>query len=127
MMDRVALAALAARLPLAIVTGRPRADAEVFLSQHGLMDLFKTLVCMEDAALKPDPAPVRLALDRLGINAAWMLGDTVDDVRAARGAGVVPIGVVAPGDDPATASATLLGAGAGVILNQVTSILEILL
>lgn len=126
MMDRVALAALAARLPLAIVTGRPRADAEVFLSQHGLMDLFKTLVCMEDAALKPDPAPVRLALDRLGINAAWMLGDTVDDVRAARGAGVVPIGVVAPGDDPATASATLLGAGAGVILNQVTSILEIL-
>lgn len=126
LMDRAAIASLAARYPLAIVTGRPRGDAVVFLDQHGLMGFFKTLVCMEDAALKPDPAPVRLALARLGVNAAWMLGDTVDDLRAARGAGVVPIGVVAPGDDPAWASATLLGAGAGVVLNHTASILEIL-
>ncbi len=42
---------------------------------------------MEDATPKPDPAPVRLALERLGVATAWMLGDTPDDLAAARGAG----------------------------------------
>ena len=41
--------------------------------------LFPTVVTMEDAPLKPDPAPVRLALERLGVATAWMLGDTPDD------------------------------------------------
>ncbi len=36
-----------------------------------------------------------------------MLGDTPDDIAAARGAGVVPIGVVAPGDDPGRARHSL--------------------
>ncbi|MFN9275803.1 MAG: HAD family hydrolase, partial [Planctomycetota bacterium] len=66
--------------------------------------------------LKPDPAPVRLALRRLGVDGGWMLGDTVDDVAAARAAGVVPIGVVAPGDDQERAQATLAGAGAARVL-----------
>lgn len=81
------------RFPMAIVTGRPKAQAEVFLRQHGVRDLFDSVVCREDAALKPDPEPVRLALRQLGVTSAWMLGDTVDDLVAARGASVVPIGV----------------------------------
>jgi phosphoglycolate phosphatase-like HAD superfamily hydrolase len=36
-----------------------------------------------------------------------MLGDTPDDLAAARAAGVVPIGVVAPGDDPDRARQSL--------------------
>ena len=39
-----------------------------------------------------------------------MLGDTPDDVAAARAAGVVPLGVVAPGDDVTRTRATLVGA-----------------
>ena len=50
---------------------------------------------------------MRLALERLGTSKAWMLGDTPDDIAAARGAGVVPIGVVAPGDDPGRARHSL--------------------
>lgn len=91
------LEALARRLPLGIVTGRPRGDAVRFLEQAGIGHLFRVLVCMEDAALKPDPAPVRLALDRLGVSRAWLLGDTPDDLTAARCAGVLPIGCLAPG------------------------------
>jgi len=83
---------LADRLPLGIVTGRPRADAERFLNSEGLTDLFGVVVTMEDAAAKPDPAPVCLALSSLNVERAWMVGDTVDDVRAAKAAGVVPIG-----------------------------------
>jgi histidinol-phosphate aminotransferase len=101
-----------------VVTGRPRSDAERFLSRHGVADCFAAVVTMEDAPLKPDPAPVRLALERLGMSHAWMLGDTPDDLWAARGAGVLPIGCRAPGD-AAVADAALVEAGAAQILDSV--------
>ncbi len=109
---RAELERLRARLPLALVTGRPRRDAMELLEREGWMDLFSTAVCMGETAAKPDPAPVHAALTRLGVRAAWMIGDTVDDARAARAAGVVPLGMVAPGEDPARTGPLLLAAGA---------------
>ncbi len=122
---------LALRLPLAIVTGRPRADAMRFLAEKGVLPLFRTLVCMEDAALKPMPDPALKALRRLSVRSAWMIGDTVDDVRCARGAGVVPLGVVQPGEaaDPASRTAareTLLRAGAARVLERIAELEELL-
>jgi histidinol-phosphate aminotransferase len=117
---------LASRLPLAIVTGRPRADAERFLDRFGLSPLISARVCMEDGPSKPDPTVVRLALERLGVRRAWMVGDTVDDVRAARAAGVVPIGVIAPQDDPTSTTESLLRAGAACVLGSLDELLEIL-
>ncbi|NOY56518.1 MAG: aminotransferase class I/II-fold pyridoxal phosphate-dependent enzyme [Actinobacteria bacterium] len=96
-------------LPIGVVTGRPKSDAEEFLARSGMLDSISVLVTKEDTRLKPDPAPVRLALKRLGVDRAWMLGDTPDDVAAARGAGVIPIGVVAPGDDTDRARRSLVG------------------
>lgn len=96
---------LAQQLPLAIVTGRPRRDTARFLDQFDLRSCFSAVVCREDAALKPSPEPVRLALRRLGVTRAWMVGDTVDDLRAARAAGVLPWAVQAPGLSPALAAA----------------------
>lgn len=90
---------------LGVVTARPRKDAEEFLARFELTEIFDTVVAREDAPSKPDPAPVRLALERLGVSRAWMLGDTVDDLAAARGAGLVPIGVTVPGEDPKTLAA----------------------
>ena len=119
------LEALARRLPLGIVTGRPRADAERFLRRHEIEPCFATVVCMADAAAKPSPAPVRLALDRLGCDRAWLFGDTVDDVRAARAAGVLPLGVVAPGEDPVACGHALRTAGAARVLNDVTELTDL--
>jgi len=110
--------------PLAVVTGRPRADAEEFLDRFELSDAISALVTRDDAPLKPDPAPVRLALERLGVTRAWMLGDTPDDLNAARAAGVVPIGVIAPGDDPARARDRL--GRAARILDKTTDLEEML-
>ena len=120
------LAKLAARLPLAVVTGRPRRDAERFLTDHGISDCFQTVVTMEEVPGKPDPAPVRLALERLGLGHAWMVGDTPDDIRAARAAAVLPLGIVAPGDDPDLARSALAEAGAARILTTIDELLEIL-
>jgi phosphoglycolate phosphatase len=111
---------------LAIVTGRPRADALRFLEQFDLLDVFGALVCREDAPLKPDPAPVRAALERLGVRRAWMLGDTRDDLEAARGAGVLPIGVVAAGMDPTHTRLDLERAGAACVLERVNDLEELL-
>jgi phosphoglycolate phosphatase-like HAD superfamily hydrolase len=108
------------------VTGRPRDEARWFLEREGIADLVHTVVCMEDAARKPDPAPVRLALTRLGVRRAWMVGNTPDDVRAAAGAGVVPLGVVAPGDDLAATGAALRDAGAALVLDQIADLEELL-
>lgn len=126
LIDRAELEGWASRLKLGVVTGRPRADAERLIRERGLGGLFGAVVCMEDAPVKPDPAPVALALRRLGVSAAWMVGDTVDDVAAARAAGVVPIGCVAPGEDPERARALLLGAGAGVVIDRLGQLREIL-
>lgn len=94
------------RFRLAVVTGRPRDQAEFFLAQFAIRDLFEVVVCREDAALKPDPAPVQLAMQQLGVQSAWMLGDTVDDLVAARLAGVLPIGI--GGEVDATNAACVL-------------------
>lgn len=110
---------LRARVPLAVVTGRPLRDAREFLSRFDLADRFDAVVTMEDGPPKPDPSPVVAALARLGVSRAWMIGDTPDDVRAARAAGVVPLAVVAPGDDPEAMGGTLLRAGAARVLANV--------
>ena len=120
------LAELSARLPTAIVTGRPGDEARWFIERAGITGSFRTLVCMEDAAAKPDPAPVRLATQRLGAQRAWMLGNTPDDVRAALGAGALPLGIVAPGDDVPSTTAALVDAGAARVLRDVAELRELL-
>ncbi|HZD24434.1 MAG TPA: aminotransferase class I/II-fold pyridoxal phosphate-dependent enzyme [Acidimicrobiia bacterium] len=102
--DRDRLESWAAMMPLGVVTARPRKDANEFLERFDLAGYFSTVVTREDAPPKPDPDPVTVACARLGVKRAWMLGDTPDDLRAARLAGVVPIAVVVPGDDKSAVS-----------------------
>ena len=118
------LESLGRRYSLAVVTGRPRHDAERFVHDNGIRDLFAALVCMEDAELKPNPMPVRLALRGLGVTRAWMLGDTPDDLVAARAAGVVPVGVAPPGELLESAKTTLIEAGAACVLEKTEQLME---
>jgi histidinol-phosphate aminotransferase len=120
------VARLARRLPLGIVTGRPRDEAEWFLRRAGIREHVSALSCFEDGPLKPDPAPVRLALAQLGVARAWMVGDTPDDARAAAGAGVLPLGVVAPGDDATSSSEALLSAGCARVLDSLSDLERLL-
>eukprot|EP00013_Stygamoeba_regulata_P022970 CAMPEP_0177645266 /NCGR_PEP_ID=MMETSP0447-20121125/9158_1 /TAXON_ID=0 /ORGANISM="Stygamoeba regulata, Strain BSH-02190019" /LENGTH=618 /DNA_ID=CAMNT_0019147739 /DNA_START=912 /DNA_END=2768 /DNA_ORIENTATION=- len=97
LVKRGLLEKLAQRFPLGVVTGRPRQpDAERFVSCFDLGAYFQGMVCMNEAPAKPSPEPVRLALQRLGVSKALLVGDTVDDMRAATAAGVLAVGVVAP-------------------------------
>jgi len=99
LVDPSFLARLARRYRIGVVTGRPRDEALDALERFGLRPFVHTLVTMDDAPSKPDPRPVQLALDRLGVSRAWMLGDTPDDVLADRAAGALPFGVAPAGPD----------------------------
>ncbi len=104
---------------LGCVTGRPRRDASRFVEMAGFENLFGAMICMEDAERKPSPEPLRLAMKQLGAQTAWFLGDTVDDIRAARAAEALPIGVVAPGEPRDTVAPVLRAAGAGLVWDSV--------
>lgn len=126
LVDRAYLEALAERFPLGIVTGRPRRDAERFLREKDIARYFGATVCMEDAALKPDPEPVERLLAELGVGRAWLVGDTPDDAAAARAAGVLPVGVVAPGHDHEVLEPALTRAGCARVFSRVDQLEEIL-
>lgn len=87
---RAALAALAgAGFALGLCTNKPEAPARAILESLGLADVFETVIGGDTlAVLKPDPAPLRAAVARLGAGAAFYVGDSETDEATARNAGV---------------------------------------
>ena len=106
------LAALARDHGVGVVTTCPRRLAESVLERYGFLAHVGAVVGSEDGPCKPDPAPVRLAMERLGVERAWMLGDNPSDVTAARGAQAVPFAVTPRGIGAESHLARLRGAGA---------------
>lgn len=86
----------AAGHPLAIVTAKSAAVADLAFDVLPLRDNFDTVVASEDTDRhKPDPAPVLLALERLGAGPedATMVGDSPFDLQSGLSAGTRAIGV----------------------------------
>ncbi len=76
---------------LGVVTSKMRESAIRGLEHCDLARYFDVLVCADDVARpKPDPEPVRMALDRLGAAAGETIfvGDSTHDMGAGRAAGV---------------------------------------
>ena len=106
------VAALAANHALGVVTTCPRRLAESVLDRHDLLPHVDVVVGSEDGPCKPDPFPVRHALQQLGRDRAWMLGDNPSDVAAARGGQAVPFAVTPRGAGAGLHVERLRGAGA---------------
>lgn len=90
---------LARRFRLGLVTSGSRDRVREQIDAFGFEELFAAFVFSEDAARKkPHPAPLHLALRRLGAQAdeCVYVGDAPEDVEMARRAGVRPIGVLGP-------------------------------
>jgi HAD superfamily hydrolase (TIGR01549 family) len=85
-----ALARLATRVPLAVVTGATRHIAELMLEQIRLRRYFRVVVGGDEVAEpKPSPEGILLACDRLGVapGSTVYIGDSAIDIRAAHAAG----------------------------------------
>jgi beta-phosphoglucomutase len=99
---REAIQRMAAFGPVAIASGALRAEIVRVLEREGLAATFPVLVAAEDTpASKPDPAPYRLAVERLAAHSGVSLSPgecaAVEDSRwglvSARGAGLRTIGI----------------------------------
>ncbi len=121
--DPAVLAEVAARWPVGVVTSCPRRLAESVLARFGFLPHVKVLIADEDGPGKPDPAPVRLCLQRLGAKSAWLLGDNPGDLLAARGAGVVPLAVAPHGIGAEGHAERLRDAGAARLVAGVAELL----
>ena len=119
------LAALAQKMPLGIATGRPRAEAEHTLTRLGIDRHFQAMLTHDDVVAagahgKPDPWILHETVQRLSPapkNPAY-IGDTPDDIRAAKAAEFTAIGVLATATDPAALRAQFESLGADMMLES---------
>lgn len=140
LVERAVLEELASRLPLGIATGRPRAEAARALDQHGIAHLFACLVDDDDVVQaeaeqlpktggsvslgKPHPWSLIEAVRRIGADTrlAAYVGDTPDDIKAAKAASVtVPflaVGTAQRAEDFKRALAVFREAGADIVLGH---------
>jgi phosphoglycolate phosphatase len=80
----------AAGVPLACITNKAERFTVDLLRRTALDGFFDVLMCGDTVARKkPDPEPVLAACGRLGVAPAdaLMIGDSANDVQAARAAG----------------------------------------
>jgi phosphoglycolate phosphatase len=86
-----AIAAASALAPQAVVSNKQGALLRAEAAHLGWAARFGALVGAGDASAdKPSPAPLLMALERLGVPASaqvWYVGDTALDMQAARAAG----------------------------------------
>jgi pyrophosphatase PpaX len=81
---------------LGIVTAKRRVTVELAFARIPIEHLFDTVVGGDETDRhKPDPAPLLLALERMGADArdAAYVGDSPFDMQAAKAAGLYAIGV----------------------------------
>ena len=81
---------------LSLFTGRLRYEADITLRRFAPAIEFDPMICADDVtASKPAPEGLRAIQQRKPGSRFWYVGDTVDDARCARAAGVPFIGIAA--------------------------------
>jgi len=75
-------------ISVALITRNSRRSVDVVLERHGLK--IDVLITRDDGIFKPDPRPLLVACQQLGVQAsqAWMIGDGRYDVEAGLAAGM---------------------------------------
>ncbi|MBI5502322.1 MAG: HAD-IA family hydrolase [Deltaproteobacteria bacterium] len=102
----------------AVCTNKGRRVAELVLGAFAILPRLRVLVAEDDLPVrKPDPRPLLVAAERLGVAAARVLvvGDGVQDIGAARGAGMRSCALL----QGYTARDVLLAAGPDLVLERI--------
>jgi HAD superfamily hydrolase (TIGR01509 family) len=105
-------------LKTALVTNAPGENVETILLALELGEFFDEVVLSDEVgSVKPDPAPYRAALDRLGVSPeeAVAFEDSTSGISSAVGAGVPTVGIASTQDPE-----TLRQAGAFMVAKDFT-------
>lgn len=119
MIEKEFLERLALRYRLFVVTGRRRTEYEPVWSSR-LDGLFEKVFCRDDIpGIPPKPAPdiLRAVIENEGLSGGYYIGNSVDDMRAAAGAGLEAIGVATTLDEK-----NLKNAGAFFVADKTSNI-----
>ncbi|MDO8428202.1 MAG: histidinol-phosphate transaminase [Candidatus Diapherotrites archaeon] len=86
---------LSEQYSLSIFTGRPKKEALFALNKLGLARYFKEIICLEDTGekMKPNPFGLNLILKKYNRKNAIYIGDSMEDIWAAKKAGIQTIGI----------------------------------
>lgn len=117
------------RYQLGIVTGRPGNEAKFVLNRFDVADYFNVLITMDDTPpgkAKPEPYGIIKALKQLKVRKAIYLGDSIDDMKAACSAKIIPIGILTEENKNPNQIDLLKKWGAQEVLNSVNDISELL-
>lgn len=91
------LEGLAERFRLAVFTARPREELDITLARFASGIAFEPIVAMEDVREpKPSPDGLYRIFGQIDLQEGYYIGDTADDARAARAAGIRFVGVGGP-------------------------------
>ena len=118
------LESLAKKFQLAIFTGRLQSEAAITLRRNASNINFSPIIAVEDVAEgKPAPDGLLLIRERTGAEKMIYVGDTVDDARSSKAAGVPFIGIAAASNPWNKELAALLRTeGAFAVLDDVNQI-----
>ena len=107
-----------AQITSAIVTGRPRKEAEQGVEQLNIKPTH--IISADDVKQqKPDPEGLLSIMRKNRIKRTWFCGDTVDDMQAGTQAGCVCVGI---GAKTPEAIENLYRAGADVVLENINQL-----
>ena len=116
---------IAKEFDMAVFTGRPKQEAEFALKSCGLENLFAPIITMDDLPpdrQKPDPLGIDRILDMVNPVSAVYLGDTSDDMVAAKEACVTGLGVLPPQDKSEDLRKSLIEKGASRVLSSTSEL-----
>lgn len=126
LLDKELLNLLSKRYDLAVMTGRPKKEAEFVLDRNA-KNFFSVVVAMEDISeQKPSPEGLLRIMGLYNNKRAYYLGDTIDDMKAAKSANIIPVGILPPQDKSTDLRDILIKNGADRVLGSINQISEIL-
>jgi histidinol-phosphate aminotransferase len=122
LVELATLQRLGGRYPLFVVTGRTRAEYDPLWAGE-LNSIFKRVLCLHDLPgkrAKPSPDYLAHLLEEFNLAGGVYVGNAVDDMQAARAAGLDAIGITTthPAD-------VLLSAGAHLTVSSVEALTEV--
>ena len=127
LLNKKILKILSKRYYLAILTGRPKKEADYILRKNKVKDYFSKIVAMEDVSKqKPNPDGILKILNKYSNSSAYYFGDSIDDMKATFLANINPLGVLPPQDKSLLLQNLLVENGAKTVIRNINQIMEVL-
>lgn len=128
-LDRDYVKGLAEDYNLTIFTGRYEYEAHYTLKRFGIEKYFSMVIGADSVGedhQKPDPKGANIIKSSVTSDRIYYMGDTVDDMHAAKSAGVIGVGCLPPQDKSQTLKDRLKAEGAYAVLNSTVELKDFL-